>query len=66
MRKFLVSYGVGIDYTEFHNITEEIELVCKDSLNNGNLAKFILDYLKSSRKKHWIVLYNFWEIYMND
>lgn len=62
MRKFLVSYGVRQGYGVFNETTDEIELNCKDSLSNGNLAKFITDYLKYKKSVNKIVLYNFWEI----
>lgn len=62
MRKFLVSYGVRQGYGVFNETTDEIELDCKNSLSNGNLAKFITDYLRYKNSANKIVLYNFWEI----
>lgn len=48
MRKFLVSYGFRQGYGALNEVTEEIELNCKDSLSDGNLARFIFEYLKST------------------
>lgn len=62
MRKFLVSYRVRQGYGVFNETTDEIELDCKDSLSNGNLAKFITDYLRYKESANKIILYNFWEI----